>query len=101
MRCAVAALMILTFIIQGIALAASLTYGRENLKTSASSTEHPASRPNLATTPKLTAQAYDKITAAQEANEWDMAGHAQMAKDFLAQASQDLKLATEARDGNK
>jgi hypothetical protein len=93
--------MVLTFIVQGIPLAASLTYGREKLKTSTSSTEHPANPPNLATAPKLTAQAYDKIAATQEANEWDMAGHAQIAKDLLAQASQELKPAAEAKDGNK
>jgi len=97
-NCIVAALMILTFIVQGTSFAASLTYGREKLKTS---TARPASRPNLAAAQKLTAQAHDKITAAQKANEWDTTGHAQKAKDLLEQANQELKLAAEAKDGNK
>jgi hypothetical protein len=41
--------------------------------------------PNLAAAHRLTAQAYYKIIAAQQANEWDMQGHAAKAKDLLDQ----------------
>ncbi|HKV95819.1 MAG TPA: hypothetical protein VJW20_24975, partial [Candidatus Angelobacter sp.] len=39
--------------------------------------------PNLAAAQKLAGQAYEKIVAAQQANEWDLNGHAQKAKDLL------------------
>lgn len=51
--------------------------------------------PNLAAAQRLIDQAYDRITAAQQANEWDMHGHAAKAKDLLDQASHELKEAAE------
>jgi hypothetical protein len=56
--------------------------------------------PNLAAAQRLSQQAFEKITAAQEANEWDMDGHAAKAKDLLDQANQQLKLAAEAANKN-
>jgi len=61
---------------------------------------NPHHHPNLAAAQRLTEQAYQKIKAAQEANEWDMEGHAQKAKDLLDQANQQLKLASEAANKN-
>jgi hypothetical protein len=55
--------------------------------------------PNLAAAQRLTQQAFDKIAAAQQANEFDMGGHAQRAKDLLDQASRELKQAAE--DANR
>jgi len=55
--------------------------------------------PNLAAAQRLTAQAFQKITDAQKANEWDMDGHAAKAKDLLDQANKELKQA--ARAANK
>ena len=55
---------------------------------------------NLAAAQRLCAQAYEKITAAQQANEFDMGGHAQKAKDLLEQASRELKEAAEAANKN-
>jgi hypothetical protein len=52
--------------------------------------------PNLAAAQRLSSKAYEKIVAAQQANEWDMAGHAQKAKDLLDQANRELKEAAEA-----
>jgi F0F1-type ATP synthase membrane subunit b/b' len=52
--------------------------------------------PNLAAAQRLSTQAYEKIVAAQQANEWDMAGHAQKAKDLLDQANREIKAAAEA-----
>jgi F0F1-type ATP synthase membrane subunit b/b' len=51
--------------------------------------------PNLAAAQRLSTRAYEKIVAAQQANEWDMAGHAQKAKDLLDQANRELKAAAE------
>jgi hypothetical protein len=57
--------------------------------------------PNLAAAQRLTAQAFQKITAAQEANEFDMQGHAKKAKDLLDQANNELKQAAGAANKNK
>ena len=51
--------------------------------------------PNLAAAQRLCAQAFEKITQAQAANEWDMKGHAQKAKDLLDQVNHELKEAAE------
>jgi F0F1-type ATP synthase membrane subunit b/b' len=51
--------------------------------------------PNLAAAQRLSTRAYEKVVAAQQANEWDMAGHAQKAKDLLDQANRELKEAAE------
>jgi hypothetical protein len=55
-----------------------------------------ARHPNLAAAQRLCRQAWEKVDAAQKANEFDMEGHAQKAKDLLDQASNELKLAAEA-----
>ena len=57
---------------------------------------NPARHPNLATAQRLSRQAYEKIVAAQEANEWDMQGHAQKAKNLLDEVNNELKQAAEA-----
>jgi len=56
--------------------------------------------PNLAAAQRLSLQASEKITAAQQANEWDMQGHAAKAKDLLDEANKELKLAAEAANKN-
>ena len=56
--------------------------------------------PNLAAAQHLAEQAYNKISAAQQANEWDMAGHAAKAKDLLDEVNKQLKLAAEAANKN-
>jgi hypothetical protein len=56
---------------------------------------------NLAAAQRLSAQAYEKLEAAQKANEWDMGGHAAKAKDLLRQANDEIKLAAEAANENK
>ncbi len=55
--------------------------------------------PNIAAAQRLTEQAYQRITAAQVANEFDMDGHAARAKDLLDQANRELKAA--AMDANR
>jgi len=56
--------------------------------------------PNIAAAQKLLAQASEKITAAQKANEYDMEGHAAKAKDLIDQAAAELKQAAEAANAN-
>lgn len=52
--------------------------------------------PNLAAAQRLSHQAWERITAAQAANEWDMDGHAAKAKELLDQVNNELKMAAEA-----
>lgn len=59
-----------------------------------------ARHPNLAAAQRLTQNAYEKITAAQAANEFDMEGHAAHAKQLLDQANNELKAAAEAANKN-
>ena len=47
--------------------------------------------PNLAAAQRLVEQAYDKITAAQKANEYQLGGNAAKAKDLLEQVNNLLK----------
>ncbi len=51
--------------------------------------------PNLAAAQHLTDKAFQKISDAQRANEWDMDGHAAKAKELLDQANNELKQAAE------
>jgi hypothetical protein len=54
---------------------------------------NPGRHPNLAAAQRFVDQAFNKITAAQKANEWDMSGHAEKAKRLLDEANAELKLA--------
>jgi len=56
--------------------------------------------PNLAAAQHLSQKAFERITAAQAANEWDMDGHAAKAKDLLDQVNQELKIAAGAANKN-
>ena len=49
-----------------------------------------ARHPNLAAAQRLSQQAWEKVMAAQQANEWDMDGHAQKAKNLLDEANREL-----------
>jgi hypothetical protein len=60
----------------------------------------PKRHPNLAAAQRLSAQAYQRVVDAQQANEWDMQGHAQKAKDLLDQANNELKQAAGAANKN-
>ncbi len=57
--------------------------------------------PNIAAAQRLSEQAYQKITAAQEANEWDMQGHAKKAKQLLEEVNNELRQAATAANKNK
>ncbi len=57
--------------------------------------------PNLAAAQRLSQQAWQRIVDAQQANEWDLGGHAQKAKELLDQVNNELKLAAEASNRRK
>jgi hypothetical protein len=59
-----------------------------------------ARHPNLAAAQRFCQQAFEKVSAAQQANEWDMQGHAAKAKDLLNQANTELKAAAGAANKN-
>ncbi len=59
-----------------------------------------ARHPNIAAAQRLSEQAWSRIVAAQQANEWDMQGHAQKAKELLDQANRELKLAAGSANRN-
>ncbi|HTS48969.1 MAG TPA: hypothetical protein VMH05_13555 [Bryobacteraceae bacterium] len=82
---ALAAFVTVLFLIAGLALAQRPA---KNI--------NPARHPNLAAAQRLSRQAYEKIVAAQEANEWDLQGHAQKAKNLLDEVNNELKQAAEA-----
>ena len=56
--------------------------------------------PNLAAAERFAQQAWNKVVAAQQANEWDMSGHAQKAKELLDQVNSELKQAAQAANRN-
>jgi len=74
-----------TLLLGGLALA-------QRPKDNVSARRHP----NLAAAQRLVTQAWEKVGAAQRANEFDMQGHAQKAKELLDEANRELKLAAEA-----
>ena len=57
--------------------------------------------PNLARAQRQSESAYESIVMAQQANEWDLGGHAQKAKELLEQANRELKQAAETANRNK
>ncbi len=52
--------------------------------------------PNIAAAQQLSQEAYEKISAAQQANEFDMQGHAAKAKQLLEQVNNQLRMAATA-----
>ncbi len=59
--------------------------------------------PHLAAAQEEMVKAWQKLVEAQKANDWDMDGHAQKAKELIAQAAQEVKAAADAAnvDGPK
>jgi hypothetical protein len=81
-------------------LGIALVYGGAALAQKPARDISAARHPNLAAAQRFTDQAFNKIVAAQAANEWDLDGHAAKAKELLDQANQELKLAAEASNRN-
>jgi hypothetical protein len=57
---------------------------------------NPNRHPNLAAAQDFSKQAWDRIVMAQKANDWDMSGHAQKAKELLEAVNIELSRAAEA-----
>lgn len=56
----------------------------------------PQRHPNLAAAQGLIGQAYNRLVMAQQANDWDVGGHAARAEELLGRASHEIKEAAEA-----
>jgi hypothetical protein len=54
--------------------------------------------PRLAEAGDLAQRAIDKLGAAQAANDWDMQGHAERARDLLKHAGEEIHAAAVAAD---
>ena len=87
-------------VVAGVALGAALVCGGFAVAQKPVDNVSGKKHPNLAAAQRLSTQAYEKITAAQQANEWDMNGHVAKAKELLEQVNNELKLATEAANKN-
>ncbi len=55
-----------------------------------------ARHPNLNAAQRFIEQAWEKLGAAQQANEFDMKGHAAKAKSLIDEANREIKMAAEA-----
>jgi len=79
-----------TFIVGSLLLAGGIAVAqrpKENVS--------PRRHPNLAAAQRAIEQAWQKLGAAQQANEFDMGGHAAKAKELIDQANREIKLAAE------
>ena len=56
---------------------------------------------NLRAAQQLVREAYDYVSNAQAANEFDLGGHAGRAKEFLRQANDELKMAAETANDHE
>lgn len=50
---------------------------------------------NLAAAQSLSREAFDRLTAAQQANGYDLGGHAGRAKELLREANDEMKMAAQ------
>jgi hypothetical protein len=80
----------------GLAFVATAAMAQQQPVRDVSAKRHP----NLARAQRQTDTAYQSIVAAQQANEFDLGGHAQKAKDLLDQANRELKMAAEVSNAN-
>ena len=60
-----------------------------------------ALHPNLAAAQEFIQRAINRLTDAQKANEFDLGGHAQKAKDLLDQAFVEIKQAAQAANAKQ
>jgi len=78
----------------GMALVGGYAAARPEVNTSA------RRHPNLNAAQRLCEQAFERLSAAQQANEFDMDGHAAKAKQLLDEAAAQIKDAAEAANKN-
>jgi F0F1-type ATP synthase membrane subunit b/b' len=74
----------------------SLTYAQNNGMKPPPENISAKKHPNLAAAQRHLDMAFEKIQAAQQANEFDLAGHAAKAKELIDQADKELKMSAEA-----
>jgi len=86
--------------ISAAVLSAALLVGGVALAQRPKENINPGRHPNLAAAQRLSEQAFEKISAAQQANEWDMDGHAKKAKELLEQVNNELRQAATAANRN-
>lgn len=60
-----------------------------------------ARHPHLRAAQNASTNAYNQIVQAQQANEWDLHGHAQKAKELLEQVNNELRLAADASNARQ
>jgi hypothetical protein len=82
-------------LLAGIALIATAAIAQQPVR-DISGKRHP----NLARAQHQVDMAYQSVLAAQRANEFDLGGHAQKAKELLDQANAELKQAAEVSNAN-
>jgi len=87
---------VFSLIVSMLMLAGSAAFAEEPMR-NVNSKRHP----NIAAAQRFSQKAYEKIVAAQQANEWDMDGHAQKAKELLEQVNHELKEAAEAANRHR
>lgn len=83
-------------LLAGVALLATAAIAQQQPVRDISGKRHP----NLARAQHQVDNAYQSVLAAQRANEFDLGGHAQKAKELLDQANAELKQAAEVSNAN-
>jgi negative regulator of sigma E activity len=61
----------------------------------------PGRHGNLASAQSLIAQAYQRMTEAQQSNNYELGGHASRAKQLLSEAANEIGLAAATADGRR
>jgi hypothetical protein len=61
----------------------------------------PHRHPNLADAQHHIRVAFDAVSRAQQANDWDLQGHAEHARQLLDQAARELKMSAEASNAKQ
>jgi hypothetical protein len=87
---------VFSLILSMLMLSGSAAFAREPVQN-----VNPYRQPNIAEAQRLSRLAYENIVAAQRANEYDMGGHAQRAKELLQMVNRELRLAVEAANRNR
>jgi cellobiose-specific phosphotransferase system component IIA len=61
----------------------------------------PSRHGNLAAAQSMIAQAYQRMTEAQQSNNYELGGHASRAKQLLSEAANEIGLAAATADGRR
>jgi F0F1-type ATP synthase membrane subunit b/b' len=80
-----------TGVLGAVLLAGGLAFAKKPVD-NVSAKKHP----NMAAAQDHITKAHEKLTAAQQANEFDLGGHAKKAKELLEEAAKEIKQAAEA-----